>query len=192
MLDFNVEETLSKIDSPLREKASLVEGAHEVKDLDSPITQYVNVQERTGRFSENPTIEGVQSWIKEINPNYDPYDMESPYNVNCGACAYVVYERLNGNDATCASANNIPTNFEMENLLGSRFVSMSPDEIETRLMQAGDGSHAVIGIDREYGPGHWLNAACIEGRVVAIDGQSGKVLDWPPDYGNVINWEMSV
>ena len=121
-----------------------------------------------------------------------PFDVKSPYNVNCGACAYVVYERLNGNDATCASANNIPTNSEMENLLGKRIVSMRPEEIEKKLLAAGERAHAVIGVDREYGPGHWFNAACIEGRVVAIDGQSGEIFDWPPDYGHVVNWEMSV
>lgn len=192
MLDFNIEETLSKMESPLKEKATLIDGIRENKDLDSPIAKFVEVKERTGRFSENPTIEGVRSWIKEINPNYDPYDMESPYNVNCGACAYVVHERLNGNDATCASANNIPTDAEMEELLGKRIVSMSPEEIEKKLLEAGDGAHAVIGVDREYGPGHWFNAACLEGRVVAIDGQSGEVLDWTPDYGHVVNWEMSV
>jgi len=60
------------------------------------------------------------------------------------------------------------------------------------VLEAGDGAHAVIGVDREYGPGHWFNAACLEGKVVAIDGQSGEVLDWPPDYGHVVNWEMSV
>ena len=59
-------------------------------------------------------------------------------------------------------------------------------------MAQGDGAHAIIGIDRAEGPGHWFNAACIDGKVVAIDGQSGEILDWPPDYGDVVNWEMSV
>ena len=192
MLDFNIEKALSNIESPLKGKASFMDGIREIKDLDSPIARFVDIKERTGRFSENPTIEGVKSWIKEINPNFDPYDIESPYNVNCGACAYVVHERLNGNDATCASANNIPTDAEMEELLGKKIISMSPEEIEKELLKAGEGAHAVIGVDREYGPGHWFNAACLEGKVVAIDGQSGEVLDWPPDYGHVVNWEMSV
>lgn len=192
MLDFNLEETLSKLESPLREKVSTIDGMGTIEDLDAPIAKHIDIQEKTGKFSENPTIEGVSSWIKEINPNYDPFDVESPYNVNCGACAYVVYQRLNGNDATCASANNIPFDADMEELLGRKIVSMSPAEIEKRLMDGGDGTHAVVGVDRSHGPGHWFNAACIEGKVVAIDGQSGEVLDWPPDYGDVVNWEMSV
>ena len=71
-------------------------------------------------------------------------------------------------------------------------VSMSPAEIERRLLEQGDGAHAIIGIDRAEGPGHWFNAACIDGRVVAIDGQTGEITEWPPDYGNVVNWEMSI
>ncbi len=192
MLDFNMEKSLLKLESPLKERIFHIDGIHTVKDIDSPIAKHVEVRDRDGRFSDNPTVEGIRSWIKEINPNYDPFDMESPYNINCGACAYVVHERLNGIDATCASANNIPTNAEMEVLLGKEIVSMSPYEIENRLLEAGEGAHAVIGIDRENGPGHWFNAACIEGKVVAIDGQSGEIFDWPPDYGNVVNWEMSV
>jgi hypothetical protein len=91
-----------------------------------------------------------------------------------------------------ATANNINYNSEMEALTGMEQVSMSPDEIEMRLLAEGDGAHAIIGIDRAQGPGHWFNAACIDGRVVAIDGQSGDICEWPPDYGDVVNWEMSI
>ncbi len=192
MLDIKLAEVLAKTDSPLKEKATVTEAIKDVKVLDAPIAKHVEVRERTGLFVDNPTVDGVSAWIKEVNPNFDPFDIESPYNSNCGACARVVYERLNGNDAFCASAHNIPTDAEMEQQLGKKFVSMSPDEIERRLLAAGDGAHAVIGVDRAFGPGHWFNAACLEGRVVAIDGQSGEVREWPPDYGNVINWEMSV
>lgn len=77
-------------------------------------------------------------------------------------------------------------------LTGLEQVSMSPEEIEATLLGAGDGAHAIIGIDRAEGPGHWFNAACIDGKVVAIDGQTGEITDWPPDYGDVVNWEMSM
>ena len=42
------------------------------------------------------------------------------------------------------------------------------------------------------GAGHWFNAWCDGKKVYAIDGQTGTVSDWPPDYGNVTNWDMSV
>ena len=57
----------------------------------------------------------------------------------------------------------------------------------------GAGSHAIIGIDRTQGPGHWFNTYCPDGKnVYAVDGQTGKISDWPPDYGNVTNWDMSI
>ena len=134
----------------------------------------------------------INEWIHDINPNFDPFDVESDYSNNCGSCAYAVYQRLEGDSDACATATNIGYNSEMEALTGLEQVSMSPEEIQERLLAEGDGAHAIIGIDREVGPGHWFNAACIDGKVVAIDGQTGEISDWPPDMGNVTNWEMSV
>lgn len=137
-------------------------------------------------------IDDMDNWLGDINPNFDEFDTDSPYCNNCGSCAYAVWKRLEGDNDICASAENIGYNDEMEALTGMQQVSMSPDEIENNLLAQGDGAHAIIGIDRAEGPGHWFNAACIDGKVVAIDGQSGEILDWPPDYGDVVNWEMSV
>lgn len=137
-------------------------------------------------------IDDMDNWLGDINPNFDEFDTDSPYCNNCGSCAYAVWKRLEGDNDICASAENIGYNDEMEALTGMQQVSMSPDDIESNLLAQGDGAHAIIGIDRAEGPGHWFNAACINGKVVAIDGQSGEILDWPPDYGDVVNWEMSV
>lgn len=142
--------------------------------------------------SELNEINEVGDWIEEINPNYDPFDWESPYSNNCGSCAYAVYRRLEGDTDIVATAENIGYNSQMEALTGMEQVSMNPEEIASRLLEQGDGAHAIIGIDRAEGPGHWFNAACIDGKVVAIDGQSGEINDWPPDYGDVVNWEMSI
>lgn len=150
------------------------------------------IVENTEEAAEVRSIDEVGTWLEEINPNFDPFDIDSPYCNNCGSCAYAVYQRLEGNKDICATAENIGYNNEMENLTGMEQISMSPEEIETRLLEAGDGAHAIIGIDRAFGAGHWFNAANIGGKVVAIDGQSGEINDWPPDYGNVVNWEMSV
>lgn len=137
-------------------------------------------------------IHNISDWIGDINPNYDPFDIESPYLSNCGSCAYAVFQRLEGDNDACAAEDNIGFNYQMNALTGMEQVSMTPDEIEAALLEAGDGSHAIIGIDRAEGPGHWFNAACIDGQVIAIDGQSGEISRWPPDYGDVVNWEMSV
>lgn len=145
-----------------------------------------------GELAEIAPLENIDGWIKDVNPNFDEFDIDSPYCNNCGSCAYAVYQRLEGNPDICATAENIGYNNEMEALTGMEQVSMSPQEIEQRLIDEGNGAHAIIGIDRAEGAGHWFNAACIDGKVVAIDGQDGSVSGWPPDYGDVVNWEMSV
>ena len=150
-----------------------------------------NTLEETGLDEIRP-IDKLDDWLEDINPNFDPFDLKSPYANNCGSCAYAVYQRLEGNNEICATEQNIGYNSEMEALTGMEQVSMSPEDIQTRLLEQGDGAHAIIGIDRAVGPGHWFNAANIGGKVVAIDGQSGEILDWPPDYGDVTNWEMSI
>ena len=152
----------------------------------------ISNSDTTGETKEVQPIENLDGWLKDINPNFDPFDVDSPYSNNCGSCAYAVYQRLEGNPDICATAEIIGYNSEMEALTGMEQVSMSPQEIEERLLEQGTGSHAIIGIDRAEGPGHWFNAANIDGKIVAIDGQDGSITDWPPDYGNVVNWEMSI
>ena len=134
----------------------------------------------------------VNDWISEINPNFDPYDLDSAYDNNCGSCAFAVYQRFEGNTDIVASAENIATIEEMNALTGMEQVTMTPEEIQQTLLDQGNGAHAIIGIDRADGPGHWFNAANIDGKVVAIDGQTGEISDWPPDYGDVTNWDMSM
>lgn len=160
---------------------------NETPDIESGVTDLP----QDYSLRDTSDIQNISDWIGDINPNFDPFDVESPYSTNCGSCAYAVYQRLEGVDDACATADNIDYNFQMNALTGMEQVSMSPAEIEATLLEAGDGSHAIIGIDRSEGPGHWFNAACIDGKVVAIDGQTGEISDWPPDYGDVVNWEMS-
>ncbi len=160
---------------------------NETPDIESGVTDLP----QDYSLRDTSDIQNISGWIGDINPNFDPFDVESPYSTNCGSCAYAVYQRLEGVDDACATADNIDYNFQMNALTGMEQVSMSPAEIEATLLEAGDGSHAIIGIDRSEGPGHWFNAACIDGKVVAIDGQTGEISDWPPDYGDVVNWEMS-
>ena len=139
------------------------------------------------------SVSKIREWLSEINPNFDPFDMESPYNYNCGSCAYAVYRRLEGDEGITAMPVIIPDERFMEPLTGLIFVSMTPEEIEAHLLAKGNGAHTIIGIDRAFGfPGHWFNAACIDGKVVVIEGQDGTISGWPPDYGDVVNWEMGL
>lgn len=162
-------------------------------DVISPdVNPAESLKDDIGEVIQISDINNVGDWLDDINPNYDPFDTTSPYSTNCGSCAYAVHQRLDGDDSACASAENISLNSDMEALTGMEQVPMLPIEIESRLLEEGDGAHAIIGIDRAEGPGHWFNAANIDGKVVAIDGQTGTISDWPPDYGDVVNWEMSV
>ena len=160
---------------------------------DSNVGQQISSYNNIGLNDTTDNVTDVNDWLGDINPNYDEWDTDSPYSNNCGSCAYAVWNRLNGiDDEMCATAENIGYNSDMEALTGMEQVSMSPEEIESTLLAQGDGANAIIGIDRAEGFGHWFNAACIDGKVVAIDGQTGEINDWPPDYGDVINWEMSI
>jgi hypothetical protein len=80
----------------------------------------------------------------------------------------------------------------MNEITGMEQMTMSPEGIQEYLIAQGPGSHGIVGIDRADGPGHWFNAYYDGERVVAIDGQTGEVNDWPPDYGDVVNWDISV
>ena len=158
-----------------------------------PIEETAEAEDVAEEAETVADLENVSGWLKEVNPNFDPFDLDSPYCNNCGSCAYAVYQRLEGiSTDSCASAEKIEYNSEMEALTGMEQVPMSPAEIEERLLEQGDGAHAIIGIDRAERSGHWFNAACLDGKVVAIDGQIGEIFDWPPDYGDVVNWEMSI
>lgn len=139
-----------------------------------------------------PKLDDIHQWINDINPNYDPFDWKSPYSNNCGSCAFAVEQRLNGNNSIVATDENIGTIEEMSKTTGMEQVSMSPDKIKDYLISQGAGSHGIVGIDRDQGPGHWFNAYYDGEKVVAIDGQTGEINDWPPDYGDVTNWDISV
>jgi hypothetical protein len=142
--------------------------------------------------SRDNNAENIQEWLGDINPNYDPYDLSSAYDNNCGSCAFAVEQRLDGNTDIAASADNIGTTPEMNDATGMEQMPMEPEEIQNYLISQGPGSHGIVGIDRAEGPGHWFNAYYDGEKVVAIDGQTGETQDWPPDYGDVTNWDISV
>ena len=143
-------------------------------------------------ISDVSDINDINAWIGDINPNFDPFDTESEFSNNCGSCAFAVHQRLDGDSDITATADNIGTIEQMNMQTGMEQVSMPPEMIEQTLLEQGAGAHAIIGIDRAEGPGHWFNAANIDGKVVAIDGQTGEISAWPPDYCDVVNWDMSV
>ena len=142
------------------------------------------------------SIDQVSSWIKDINPNYNPFLPPSahPYNRNCGSCAFAVESRLNGNNSAVASSENIGTDPAMEAATGKTCEYMSVSDIEKKLHDMGPGSHLIVGINRHRTPfgrpqaGHWFNAFYDGNKVYTIDGQCGEIFDWPHDYGDISEW----
>lgn len=137
-------------------------------------------------------LKSVDSWLHEVNPKFNRFDVDSPYSINCGGVTLSVYGRLQGIDGLVATADNIRTVEEMEAITGKTQVIMSPEAIKEYLLDQGSGAHVIVGVHRYIGPGHWFNAANIEGRIVAIDGQCREIQDWPPDYGDIRCWHISV
>ena len=137
------------------------------------------------------SIDDVGTWLSDVNPQYDPWDVDSPYSSNCGSCALAVERRLEGQDDAVATDSTLTVE-EMQEQTGMEQVPMQPEEIQQYLIDQGPGSHAIVGIDRSEGPGHWFNAYYDGERVYALDGQTGTTEGWPPDYGDVTNWDVSV
>ena len=142
-------------------------------------------------------LEDAAGWIKDVNPNYySPFILpnKNPYHVNCGSCAFAVDTRLSGGDDLVASKSNIGTDYAMEVATGKRCVYMPIGSIEDYLRNQGPGSHLIVGINRGPAPngcpqsGHWFNAFFDGENFHTIDGQSGEILEWPYDYGDVTEW----
>lgn len=129
------------------------------------------------------------SWIAEINPNFNPYDPQSAYQRNCGSCALAVHNRLKGyKDVVAGRINIAPQDEDMEELTGLRCAYMDPGDIENILRSRGPGSELIVGVNRYEGSGHWFNAYYDGNKVYTVDGQIGKIMDWPHDYQGVSDW----
>ena len=157
-----------------------------------------STQNQTGSYHRtSETISDISKWIDEINPNYNSpfYPIKNPYRRNCGSCAFAVESRLLGMDTSAtASSENIGTDAGMEAATGKKCIYMSPEDIEKTLLGIGTGAHLIVGINRyptamgKPQAGHWFNAYYDGNRIYTIDGQSGKILDWPHDYNDVSEW----
>lgn len=120
--------------------------------------------------------------------------MFHPYNRNCGSCALAVENRMNGQKDAVAKKINIGTDDAMETATGKTCKYMPLDDIEKILKSMGAGSHLIVGINRKPTPfgkpqaGHWFNAYYDGNRIYTVDGQCGKIFDWPHEYGNISDW----
>lgn len=156
------------------------------------------------------TMAIVRTWAKEVNPNYEnmalPYEKRELYSRNCGSCAFALEQHFNGVAPEQRASNvNIGTYQGMEHATGLTCKCMHPNSIKELLIARGPGSHLIVGINRMPvrvirdgkeiwlpQPGHWFNAYYDGKQVYTVDGQTGKVFDWPHDYGDVVEWRAMV
>lgn len=151
-------------------------------------------------FSAYPeNLTPVKIWAKSINPNYkNPLispDKQRDYETNCGSCALALEQHFLGEDLlVTASSKNIPYDQDMEKATGKKCIYMEPREIEQILYRRGPGSHLIVGINRENpitkrpAAGHWFNVYYDGKNIHTVDGQTGKIYEWPHDYHNISAW----
>jgi hypothetical protein len=121
--------------------------------------------------------QALGEWLGKINP-----DGRGRWN-NCGECARAVAKTWFGDTTIAAALANHEDGGEsaerMAEWAGAVPVRASMADIRDRLATLGAGSLAIVGVALP-GIGHWLNAVNNEGKVLAVDGQSGKSGTWPP------------
>lgn len=131
-----------------------------------------------------PQVDGPhdspEKWAADVNPDRDAPGRDN----NCAECARAVDSTWQGNPAAAAAMADPDAPGEpvarMSEWAGQAPTEATMSDIQQRLEELGPGSRAVVGFDREDGPGHWFNAVNDEGTIKAVDGQSGLVETWPP------------
>ena len=158
--------------------------------LKSVKEEVFGVKRETKQYNEFgvQSIESIKNWIESVNPN--PHN-DPRRTVNCGQCAAAVFRRLDGDDDAVAKLGTFSIE-EMNQITGKTQTTMNPNQIRDYLESEGPGSHVVVGVDRSEGAGHWFNAYYDGFQVYTIEGQTGEIHGWPPDYGDVVHWDVSV
>lgn len=192
-----------KISEPTNDDliADKVHMANELGDIQAEMDSDVSAEQvlETSEVEEIPDVENIKEWLGDINPNYVAGELDSPYHVNCGSCALATLKKFEGDDTAIASTETLSME-EMNAGTGMEQVEMTPEAMETYMLEQGAGKMYVVGFDRapdEYGvpmDGHWFNAYNDNGKIVAIDSQNSSVHDWPPPSPpyNGVTWDISV
>ncbi|MDT9593735.1 tetratricopeptide repeat protein [Nocardioides zeae] len=115
--------------------------------------------------------------------------------INHAASAVVaMLERLRGTGSTSTAGPTGPEPAELARIFGGRLGATTPEEIEAVLRAAGTGTYALVGVDREVGPGHWYiahigrNAGETEDQVNALDPIANTMRPWPPANADAVRW----
>lgn len=187
---------LPEVDRQLAKKALLQYKINNKETSDEyrkdPMWQFLSLR----AYPDN--IQIIETWIKQINPHFHDKSLslqeQNEYKKNCGACAYLLDQYLNGvNIGMQAGRINIGYDADMEQKTGRKCVYMDVADIEQILLKKGAGSSLIVGINRKRKfffpvPGHWFNAYYDGHSIRTLDAQTGQIYGWPPDYGNISAW----
>ena len=107
---------------------------------------------------------------------------------NCADCSRAVERCWDGKPAVSAALRDTPAASRdtgedpaiLERWSGQQFSTESLTEVGARLQRMGPGSSAVVGVNWTTGGGHAFNAVNRNGRVMFVDGQTGRTGPWPP------------
>jgi hypothetical protein len=136
----------------------------------------------------NPEMDAIQSWLSEINR-----DRSRPHRAareeNCGQTALAVFDRLAGRDSFQRAGLDSMTADGMAAAIGRPFVQSDPDRIAEALIRSGRGSHTVVHVVRGMvgddpataTSAHTFNAYYDGSTVYTLDGQVGRIENWPPN-----------
>jgi Papain fold toxin 1, glutamine deamidase len=115
-----------------------------------------------------------------VNPGY-PGSISSvignhPKNMNCVNCVVAVDRILAGGGLQSALPDLIGESIlTIEDLYDRRFINVySQTHIEILMDLAGVGARGIIYAEIAIGLGHVINVVNLDGKIVFIDGQSGK------------------
>jgi hypothetical protein len=127
--------------------------------------------------------ESPERWVADINGGGK--DLPGR-DVNCIDCTRAVEANWRGHDAVAAplgpSLIRGTSATRLEDWIGGHLVVTSIDDVEARLIEMGPGSSAMVVSTWQARGAHAFNAVNDGGIVKWVDGQFGKVAQWPPPY----------
>ncbi len=133
----------------------------------------------------NGPWEPPEEWVSTVNR---PGRLAPGRDLNCVDCARAVEANWRGRDAVAAPIAESwslggTSRLRLEQWSGGMLVDASLDQIGGLLVELGPGSSAMVVVDWAGGGAHAFNAVNDGGVITWVDGQSGRVGPWPPDYG---------
>ena len=143
------------------------------------------------RAREVEPFQDPRATVERVNPNFDPECGDDPYTVNCADCARCYEATWRGQEQEAAGrayqvgeSGGLEVSGEAtertEEWAHEEFEPARAHELRDLLERGGHGSSAIVHSTWE-GPmpgGHAYNVVNHEGRVITVDPQEGRVLDY--------------